>query len=185
MFVPTLLRRILVIPSLNGSTICLMDVDTGRLEVMTLLARALISAENSDLKVVSTTDQRESLTGADFVIVAISVGGMSAWAQDIEIPAKYGVFMQIAHSIGPAGIMRAFRNAPVLASITRQLAEVSPQAWVFNYSNPASAMAMAMLTTPGVNSVSLCSCTVLASHTGWMASLTGLPPDEFVVPSVV
>jgi alpha-galactosidase len=73
----------------------------------------------------------------------------------------------------------------VLASITRDLSEVSPDAWVFNYSNPASAMAMAMLTTPSVSSVSLCSCTVLASHTGWMSHLTGLPADEFVVPSVV
>jgi alpha-galactosidase len=93
--------------------------------------------------------------------------------------------MQIADSIGPAGIMRAFRNAPILASITTQLKEVSPQAWVMNYSNPASAMAMAMLTTPEVKSVSLCSCTPLASHAGWMAGLTGLPAEEFVVPSVV
>jgi alpha-galactosidase len=185
MFVPTLLRRILVTPALNEATVCLMDVDAARLDVMTSLARALVASEKSRLNTESTTDQRESLRGADFVIVAISVGGMAMWGQDIEIPAKYGVFMQIADSIGPAGIMRAFRNAPVLASITRDLRDVSPKAWVFNYSNPASAMAMAMLSTPEVNSCSLCSCTVLASHTGWMASQTGLAPDDFVVPSVV
>ncbi len=185
MFVPTLLRRILVTPSLASSTVCLMDVDRARLDVMTALARALVKAEKSTITIESTSNQRESLMGADFVIVAIAVGGMAAWAQDIEIPAKYGIFMQIADSIGPGGIMRAFRNAPVLASITRDLREVSPKAWVMNYSNPASAMAMAMLTTPEVRSVSLCSCTPLSSSGQWMSMLTGIPAEEFVVPSIV
>src|SRR5258707_11321006 len=90
MFVPTLLRRILVAPSLAGCTVCLMDVDKARLEVMASLARALVLAEKSSVTIEATTDQRESLTSADFVIVAISVGGMAAWGQDIEIPAKYG-----------------------------------------------------------------------------------------------
>ena len=81
---------------------------------MDRLARRLVQAEDARLQIESTQDQRESLTGADFVIVAISVGGMSSWEQDIEIPARYGVFMHIHDSIGPGGIMRAFRNAPVL-----------------------------------------------------------------------
>lgn len=185
MFVPTLLRKILSAPALSGATVCLMDIDAGRLGTMAALAKALVTAENADLHIESTTDQRASLTGADFVIVAISVGGMAAWESDIEIPAKYGVFMQVADSIGPAGMMRAFRNAPVLASVTRDLAVVSPDAWVFNYSNPAPVLAMAMLSTPSVRSVSLCSCTFLSACTPWMAMLTELDAEDFVVPSVV
>ncbi len=185
MFVPTLLRRILVAPSLAGGTICLMDVDASRLETMAALGKALVKAEKAPFHVESTTSQREALTGADFVIVAISVGGMAAWESDIEIPAKYGVFMQIADSVGPAGMMRAFRNLPVIAGVTRDLADVSPDAWVFNYSNPAAACAMAMATTPSVKSVSLCSCTFLAASSMWMEHVTGIPAAEFVVPSVI
>jgi alpha-galactosidase len=185
MFVPTLLRRILNAPSLRGSTVCLMDVDAGRLATMTALAKALVKAEKADLHIESSGNQREALTGATFVIVAISVGGMASWEADIEIPGKYGVYMQIADSVGPAGMMRAFRNLPVIASITHDLAEVSPDAWVFNYSNPAAACAMAMATTPSVKSVSLCSCTFLAASGMWMEHVTGIPADQFVVPSVV
>lgn len=185
MFVPTLLRRILASPTMRAGTVCLMDVDERRLRTMAALAQALVSAESADLRIESTTDQRAGLTGADFVIVAISVGGMAAWADDIEIPARYGVFMQIADSIGPAGMLRAFRNAPVLASISRDLAEVSPEAWVFNYTNPAAAMLMALRRTPSVRSVSLCSCTFLSASREWLESISGLPSESFVVPTIV
>src|SRR5262249_38421663 len=88
-------------------------------------------------------------------------------------------------SIGPGGIMRAFRHAPVLASICQDLAEVSPAAWVFNYTNPAAANTMAMKTVPSVNSVSLCSCVGLPMNTMWLSALTGVSPDEIAMPPVV
>ena len=108
----------------------------------------------------STTDQREALAGADFVIAAISVGGFDAWANDIEIPAKYGIVMHVADSVGPGGIMRAMRNIPVLAEVARNVAEVAPDAYVFNYTNPAPTEAMAMRrAAPSVKTFALCSCT--------------------------
>ena len=61
------------------------------------------------------------------MIVAIAVGGMPAWEDDIEIPGRHGVFMHIADSIGPGGMLRAFRNLPVIESICTDLAEVSTQ----------------------------------------------------------
>ena len=64
-------------------------------------------------EVRATTDMREAITDADFVISAISVGGMTAWESDMEIPGKYGVVMHVADSIGPGGIMRTLRNAPI------------------------------------------------------------------------
>ena len=78
-----------------------MDVNADRLKMMAALSKRLVEKEGVDLKVESTTDQRESLVDADFVITAISVGGFDAWEKDIEIPAKYGVYMPIADSIGP------------------------------------------------------------------------------------
>ena len=108
----------------------------------------------------STLDQRESLEGADFVIAAISVGGFDAWAEDLEIPGRYGLVMHVADSVGPGGIMRAFRNAPVLAEMARNVAEVAPDAYVFNYTNPAPTEALAMrVAAPAVRSYALCSCT--------------------------
>lgn len=185
MFVPGLLRMIMRSETLKGSTVCLMDVDERRAEVMANLGRQLVDSEGLDLKIESTTEQRASLVNADFVIVAISVGGMNAWENDIEIPGRYGIFTEVHDSIGPGGIMRAFRHVPILASICQDLAEVSPTAWVFNYTNPAGANTLAMKTVPSVNSVSLCSCTGLPMNVLWLSALTGVAPDEIAMPPVV
>jgi alpha-galactosidase len=182
MFVPLLLRRFLAAPCLRGGTVVLMDVDATRLEVMASLARALVASEGAELAIESTLDQREALTGADFVIVAIAVGGMPAWESDIEIPGRHGVYMHIADSIGPGGMLRAFRNLPVIDSICRDLAAVSPGAWVFNYTNPASAVAAVLRDARDVRSASLCSCTGAPSDPAWLAELAGVEPAEIFVP---
>ncbi len=85
-FVPPLLRNFIESEELRDTRLTLMDVNADRLETMVTLAERLIDAEASPLEVTGTLDQREALTDTDFVIAAISVGGMDAWADDIEIP---------------------------------------------------------------------------------------------------
>ena len=126
MFVPGLVRRLIEIPCFDNAELRLMDINDRRLAVMENLATELVAAEGRKLAVTSTTDRLKALRGADFVISAISVGGMAAWANDIEVPARYGVFMHIADSIGPGGIFRAMRNTPVVAAVARDVAEVAP-----------------------------------------------------------
>lgn len=185
-FVPLLVRRLMQSPVLGSSQVTLMDVDESRLSIMQSLADKLIANENSELRVTSTTDQRESLAGADFVIAAISVGGMDAWANDLEIPGRHGIVMHVGDSVGPGGIMRAFRNAPVLADVARNAAEVAPDAWVFNYTNPAPIEALAMrAAAPQVRSYALCSCTGHPSSREWLAHQAGVEPDRIAMPPVV
>jgi alpha-galactosidase len=181
MFVPGLVRRLLEIPCFKGAELALMDIDVQRVGVMHKLATQLASAEGRELHVTSTADRKSALQGADFVIVAISVGGMAAWASDIEVPAKHGLFMHIADSIGPGGIFRAMRNTPVVAAVAAETAELSPGAIVLNYTNPASANAMAMAASP-VRSASLCSCSPQPMRRSWLAALAGVEEDEVVVP---
>ena len=182
MFVPGLVRRLIEIPCFEGAELRLMDVDAARVGVMEQLATELALAEDRKLTVSSSTDRREALRGVDFVIVAISVGGMAAWESDIEIPARHGVFMHIADTIGPGGIFRALRNTPVVASVARDLAELSPEAVVLNYTNPASANAMAMARTSAVHSLSLCSCSPWPYQRAWLADLVGVAEEDLVLP---
>ncbi len=152
---------------------------------MDALANKLIESEQSPLTVRSTLDQREALTDADFVIAAISVGGMDAWANDLEIPGRYGLVMHVGDSIGPGGILRALRNAPVLASVARDVADLAPDAYVFNYTNPAPTETMAMRTVPGVNAFGLCSCTQYPGNPTWLAEQVGVSAAEIAMPPVV
>ena len=182
MFVPGLVRRLIEIPCFEGAELRLMDVDAARVGVMEQLAIELALAEDRKLTVSSTTHQREALRDVDFVIVAISVGGMAAWESDIEVPARHGVFMHIADTIGPGGIFRALRNTPVVASVARDLTELSPKAVVLNYTNPASANAMAMAKVSAVRSLSLCSCSPWPYQRAWLSDLVGVAEEELVLP---
>jgi alpha-galactosidase len=168
---------------LRGSTITLMDIDTHRLETMDTLCNLLVQKEGKDLRIESTTDQRASLTGADFVISAISVGGFDAWEKDIEIPAQYGIYMAIADSIGPGGIMRAFRHIPPLVAVCQDLEEVAPNAWVLNYTNPATANCIAMRAESAVEVVSLCTCSVVPRSAEYLAGWAGVEPEDLVLPA--
>jgi alpha-galactosidase len=182
MFVPGLIRRLIELPCFAGAELRLMDVDAHRAGVMRELGEQLIAAEGRTLAISATTDQRAALRGTDFAIAAISVGGMAAWESDIEIPARHGVFMFIADSIGPGGIFRALRNTPVIASVARDVAELAPDAMIFNYTNPASANAIAMASAGPARSVSLCSCSPLPFQRSWLAGLAGVAPDDIVLP---
>jgi alpha-galactosidase len=182
MFVPGLIRRMLEIPCYRGAELRLMDVDERRVAVMRELGSQLAAAENCKIDITTGTDQREALRGVDFAIVAISVGGMAAWENDIEVPARHGVFMHIADSVGPGGIFRSLRNTPVVASVVRDLNELAPHAIAFNYTNPASANAIAMARASAVRSVSLCSCSPLPFQRSWLADLAGVAEEEIVVP---
>ncbi len=190
-FTPGLMRLLAGSRVLRGSTVTLMDIDPHRLEVMDKLCRQVVKMAGVELDIRSTTDRRQSLTGADFVITSIAVGGFEAWEHDIEIPGKYGIYMTTADSIGPGGMMRALRHIPPLVEMCRELEEVSPAAWVFNYTNPATANAMAMRRSSRLKKaagnrrpprvVSLCSGTVLPRKGGW--GMGGLGPEEVMLPA--
>ena len=94
--------------------------------------------------------------------------------------------MPIGDSLGPGGIMRAFRNAPALAQVARNAAEVARDPYIFNYTNPAPIEALAMRTAaPSVKSFGLCSCAAHASSPEWLARQAGVKPEQIAMPPVV
>ena len=111
---------------------------------------------------------------ADFVIAAIAEGGMDAWAADLEIPARYGIFMPSATRSARAGscarsaTRRRSRASPATPQRSR------PDAYIFNYTNPAPIEALAMRTAaPEVQSFGLCSCAAHAEQPEWLARAGG------------
>lgn len=135
-FTRELLGDILSFPELGSVRVVLHDIDDERLETAESIARATARAAGAQPEVVSTTDRRRALDGADYVINTIAVGGHEATVRDFEIPAKYGLNQTIADTIGVGGIFRGLRTFPVLAGIAADMAEMCPDAWLLNYTNP-------------------------------------------------
>lgn len=135
-FTRELLGDILSFPELGAVRVVLHDIDDERLETAESIARATARAAGAQPEVVATTDRRRALDGADYVINTIAVGGHEATVRDFEIPAKYGLNQTIADTIGVGGIFRGLRTFPVLAGIAADMAEMCPDAWLLNYTNP-------------------------------------------------
>jgi alpha-galactosidase len=164
-WVPKLLVDIVNTPSLADAHLVLEDVDPRPLPTMEDLARHLVSLRGTAMRVSTATDQRAALEGADFVVVSISTGGFDSMRHDLEIPQRYGVRHSVGDTVGPAGIVRALRNVPVLLGIARDMQELCPDAWLLNLTNPMTALCRAVTRETPVKAVGLCHEVAGAQHT--------------------
>jgi alpha-galactosidase len=150
-----LLRDLLAFPELRDCTISLMDIDPERLKLTAKAARALVEMHDLPTRIEATTDRRESLKDAKYVIVAFQVGGLEAYRLDVEIPRQYGIDQTVGDTLGPGGVFRGLRTIAVLEEMARDLEEVAPGALVLQYANPMAINCWA-LNDLGVNTVGLC-----------------------------
>ena len=155
-FTRDLSNDILLTPSLNDSEIVLMDIDPIRLDLARNVVQALIDRRGLPATVRATTDQREAVTGADYVITTFQQGGLTAHEMDIEIPLKYGVDQSIGDTLGPGGVFRALRTFPVMMELVRNMSEVAPDALLLNYVNPMAMNCWAVDRATGWPHVGLC-----------------------------
>ena len=84
---PELLADLLGTQSLRGARIVLEDIDPDPLEKMEALAGMVNESLGAGAIFPTTTDQRQALDGADFVIVTVSTGGFESMAVDLDVPA--------------------------------------------------------------------------------------------------
>lgn len=155
-FTRNLLGDILTYPELDGSEVCLMDIDEKRLNKVDALAKKMVYQENSQISVVSTTNRIDALRDADYVFITIQVGGLEAYELDIEIPKKYGVEQSVGDTIGPGGVFRGMRHLSVISEIYKELEEVSPDALVLQHTNPMAILTEAMNRLSSIKTVGLC-----------------------------
>jgi alpha-galactosidase len=157
--------------------IALHDIDPGRLETARRAAEQICTHAEAPVRIIASGDRREALTGAQFVVNMVQVGGIAATRTDFEVPARYGLRQTIADTIGVGGVFRGLRTFPVLRQITDDMTEVCPDAWLLNYTNP---MAMNVwwlsAAAPQIRSVGLCHSVYWTVH--GLNELLGVPSDE-------
>ena len=156
-FAKNLMGDILSFPELSDSTFALMDIDPERLKTSEVVAHKIAKSLNANPTIETTTDRREALKGADYVICMIQVAGYKpGTVVDFEVPKKYGLRQTIADTLGIGGIMRGLRTIPVLVDITRDMEEVCPDALFLNYVNPMCMNQWALSRATDIKTVGLC-----------------------------
>ena len=167
---------VLSYPELRDCVISLMDIDPERLRFMEKLAKKIVSRYGFDTRVEATTDRREALNDADYVVVSIRAGGMEATRLDLEIPAKYGVNQSVGDTVGPGGVFYGLRNGFALLEIAHDMEEVCPKAWLLNYTNPMAILSWVVNDYTDVKYVGLCHS--IPNTAATLARYIGAPFDE-------
>ncbi len=140
--------------ALSIGRICLMDIDAERLDIVGRFAQRMALAAGSALHIELTTDRKEALTGVDYVLTQIRVGGMPARIQDERIPLRHGAIGQ--ETTGPGGFAKALRTIPVLLDLADDLSRLSPNARLINFTNPSGLITEALLKYASIEAIGLC-----------------------------
>ena len=151
-FSRNLITDVVSYPELRGSTITFMDIAKEPLDLITAYARKLVKQHGFNTKIESTTNRREALAGADYVIVTIQVGGGRQVSRDIA--EKWGL---ADGWTGPSsGIVNGIRQMPVILDICHDMEELCPEAWLLEYANPLSTICWAVNDYTRIKNVGLC-----------------------------
>lgn len=156
MFSKKLIGDILTFGDMELETIALCDINAYKLGVMEKVAKKMVSQSKKRTKIVSSTNRRDLLNGATYVISTISVGGVEAYKKDLEIPDKYGVDQNVGDIIGPGGMFRFLRVIPEIRRICRDMEELCPDAYFFNYTNPMAPICLTLNNSTPVKVFGFC-----------------------------
>ena len=141
---------------LRGSHLALCDIDAARLARITRLAEHMNAATNGDFKITSTTDYRDALPGAEFVVVSVEVDRIRRWKLDWEIPFKYGIQHVFGENGGPGGLSHALRTIHLVLGIAREVERRAPDAYLLNFTNPLPRVMLALTRYTGLKAIGLC-----------------------------
>ncbi|HSO68824.1 MAG TPA: 6-phospho-beta-glucosidase [Arachnia sp.] len=141
-------------PAADITEVVLHDTSASRLEAIgrVIGERARQLVDPPSLRV--TTDLRDALVGAHFVFAAIRVGGSEGRIADERVALNLGLLGQ--ETVGPGGLAYALRTVPVMRRVAETIADVAPEAWTINFTNPAGIVTQAMRTVLGDRVVGIC-----------------------------
>jgi len=126
---------------LEGAEIALMDINAETLEEVRSTAVDFINKKELPFTVTATTSSEKALKDADFVIISIEVGDrFELWDMDWKVPLEFGIHQVYGENGGPGGLFHALRIIPPILEICSGVDRICPEATVFCYSNPMTAI---------------------------------------------
>lgn len=155
-FTKKLISDILKVPEFEEVEFALTDINAHNLDMIRQIIERIISVNGLKTTVTATTDRREALKGARYIMNFVRIGGLEAFATDISIPLKYGVDQCVGDTICAGGIMYGQRGIAAMLEFCEDIKELAePNALLLNYSNPMVMMTWAALDA-GIRAVGLC-----------------------------
>ena len=127
---------------LNIDEVVLYDIDREKLKIISSLCRHVVARRGFDLRVSTSEDAVNAVSGADYIVTTIRAGGDHSRVIDEEIALNAGVIGQ--ETTGAGGFSMAVRTIPVLMEYCELIKTHAPHAWIFNFTNPSGLVTQAL-----------------------------------------
>lgn len=123
------------------TNLCLYDInETSLNDVYDYCNLYLKKYPEKAITLTKTLQEDEALEGADYVIVAISHGGLAAELEDHRIARRHGFYNVKGSETGIAGASRTMRHVPEFIRIARKMKKLCPGAMLLNVTNPLTVL---------------------------------------------
>ena len=156
-FTRRLLADLLTVKEFHDIEVAFTDINEANLDMVTQLCQRDIESNGLKIRISATTDRRAALMNANYVINCVRIGGLEAFAMDINIPLKYGVDQCVGDTLCAGGIMYGQRGINAILEFCKDIREVSdPNCIMLNYANPNAMITWACNKYGGVNTIGLC-----------------------------
>ncbi|MCG3149118.1 MAG: Alpha-galacturonidase [Verrucomicrobiae bacterium] len=137
---PNIVKDMLLTEGICDSDFVLLDINKPAAELVVTVLRRLNERFKTGARFTATDRQAAALDGADYVIIAISTGGLDAMALDLAIPEKFGIYHTVGDTSGPGGWARLMRNFEVFRKLAGEINRRAPGAVILNYTNPMTTL---------------------------------------------
>lgn len=156
-FTREIVYDLLSVPAFSDIQLTLNDINQANLDMAVRLIQRDIDANGLKIKIQATTDRREALKDAKYVLNFVRVGMLEAFASDVDIPMKYGVDQCVGDTLCAGGIMYGQRGIPAVLEFCKDIREVAkPGCVMLNYTNPNAMITWACNKYGGVKTLGLC-----------------------------
>jgi 6-phospho-beta-glucosidase len=125
------------------SELCLMDIDEEHLELISAICQKREESPETKYRILPTSDAKEALAGADFVITTFRVGGSDSRVIDERVALNQGALGQ--ETTGAGGFAMGLRSIPVILDTVHLMEQVCPEAWLINFANPTGMLTEAII----------------------------------------
>lgn len=120
-----------------------MDNNPENLRIYGGMAKHIARHIDSTVKFELTTDAKEAVIDADFIITTLRVGGGKGRVTDERIALSHNLLGQ--ETIGAGGFAMALRSIPALLEYCELIKQYSrPNALIFNFTNPSGLVTQAL-----------------------------------------
>lgn len=155
-FGASMFRDVFTCQDLAGATLALVDTNAENLDRMYKLAVRLNEVSGLGIKLAMSTDRRDLLAGADFVVTSIAIERCELWKHDFNVPKKYGIRHCLGENGGPGALFFGMRTIPVIMDIMRDMEKLCPDAYYLNFSNPETRIVLAVSKYTKIKAIGLC-----------------------------